>query len=116
MPRPFHAAFVAVSLLLLGGCCRDTIQTMGSLKDVRERPQHRDAADAPEPSSNSAKIEKDDDDEDDDNKVVETGSVTGAEPCQGAHIAYQATKEYLKNFGPRPPDLPGDKGACKGVQ
>lgn len=119
MPRPLLAAgFLSLSLLLIGGCCRDTIREMGSLKDVSERPHHRSAAAAQEREDDSrkaARVEKDDDDDDDD-RSIETGSVAAPEPCQGAHLAYQATREYLKNFGPKPPDLPGDKGACKGQQ
>jgi hypothetical protein len=45
-------------------------------------------------------------------EAIETGSVEKP-TCQGAHIAYQATKEYLKNFGPKPPDQPGELGPCK---
>jgi hypothetical protein len=118
MPRLSHAvATLFLALPLLGGCCRDTIREMGSLKDVVERPRHRSAAvagDHEDRSSKSARVEKDDDDDDDDR--IETGSVAASERCQGAHLAYQATREYLKNFGPKPPDQPGDKGACKGQQ
>jgi len=120
MPKLAHAAFLlAVPLMLLGGCCRDTIREMGSLKDVSVRPQHRSAQapDSEGSSSKSARIEKDEVDDGDDARPIETGSVAPAtEPCQGAHLAYQATREYLKNFGPKPPDLPGEKGACKGAQ
>jgi hypothetical protein len=116
MLRPLHALAITLTLVILGGCCRDTIREMASLKDVTEHPQHRtkvtsDRDDKSEDRDTKSAVV--DDDDDDDRKDLQTGSINGAAPCQGAHIAYQATKEYLKNFGPRPPDQPGDKGPCK---
>lgn len=109
MPRLSHVVALAAALLLLGGCCRDTIRDMASLKDgtVRAEPR-RSAKAAPESDRKSAKVEED---EDDDDRKMETGSVAKPD-CQGQHLAYQATKEYLKNFGPKPPDLPGERGPC----
>ena len=66
------------------------------------------------PAGKSAEVDRDDDD-DDDERRVETGSINKPH-CQGAHIAYQATKEYLKNFGPKPADQPGEVGPCKPAQ
>ena len=107
MPNFRYAALLAVSLAFVGGCCRDTIHEMSSLKDVR--PQQQRAAKAPaERSAKSAEVEREDDDE----RQIETGSIKQPD-CQGQHLAYQATKEYLKNFGPKPPDMPGERGPCK---
>jgi len=115
MPTFSHAAVLALALTFLGGCCRDTIREMASIKDVTQRaPERRDKAEA-RGESKSAKIDRRDDDDDDDDKdrkKIETGSIKGSE-CQGPHIAYQATREYLKNFGPKPPDQPGEKGPCR---
>ncbi|MBX9863287.1 MAG: hypothetical protein K2Y42_11095 [Hyphomicrobium sp.] len=116
MPRLLNAA-VLLAALALAGCCRDTIREMGSLKDdsmhpkahVAKVPREKRAA-APEKTERAAKLEKEDDDDE-----IETGSI--AQPtCQGQHLAYQATKEYLKNFGPKPPDQPGEVGPCKPAQ
>jgi hypothetical protein len=110
MPSLFHAAVVAVALLFMGGCCRDTIREMASLKDVGEHPKQRSAKAPAKETSKSAQVEREDDDDDKASKI-ETGSINKPN-CQGAHLAYQATKEYLKNFGPKPPDEPGERGAC----
>lgn len=109
MLRFSHLAALAAVLVLAGGCCRDTIREMSSLKDTNLRPQQRSAAAASERATKAAKVDRDDDDDDDD-KIV-TGSIPKAS-CQGQHLAYQATKEYLKNFGPKPPDQPGEQGPC----
>ena len=114
MPRLLQAATLLVATLALAGCCRDTVREMASLKDVRETPPRRERSAArSEPqqeTKRSARVDKDDDD-DDDVSAIETGSI--AKPtCQGQHLAYQATKEYLKNFGPRPADEPGERGPC----
>lgn len=122
MLTPFHAMAVAAVVLLLGGCCRDTLREMASIKDVvperssyERAPQKRAAAKPAEPATKPAEPAT---------KAaaaeagaegasqIETGSIKRPENCQGAHVAYQATREYLKNFGPRPPDQPGEKGAC----
>ena len=109
MPRLTHFVVLAAALMLLGGCCRDTIREMGSLKDDTMRPQtQRSAKAVRKPASTSAEV----DDDDDDKREIETGSVAKPD-CQGQHLAYQATKEYLKNFGPKPPDQPGEQGPCK---
>jgi hypothetical protein len=114
MPRLLNAA-VLLAALALAGCCRDTIREMSSIKDVGVHPKARAAkfsresrAEKPDRTERAAKVEKDDDE-------IETGSI--AQPtCQGQHLAYQATKEYLKNFGPKPPDQPGEQGPCKPAQ
>lgn len=111
MPRPLHVAFLAAALVLVGGCCRDTIREMASLKDVREPKTQRSAKAPVKETSKSARVDRQDDNDDDDKSKIETGSIPKPN-CQGAHIAYQATKEYLKNFGPKPPDEPGERGAC----
>lgn len=110
MPNASQAAVVFFALMFLGGCCRDTIREMSSLKDgVVQRPQQRSAKASPEREERkSADVDRDDDEKDE----IETGSV-GKPDCQGQHLAYQATREYLKNFGPKPPDQPGELGPCK---
>lgn len=113
MPSLIKAVALLVTLVFLGGCCRDTIREMGALKDVTQRPQKQRSAKIDrdrDRDTKSARVERDDDD--DDRGKIETGSVNKPD-CQGQHIAYQATKEYLKNFGPKPPDEPGDKGPCR---
>lgn len=108
MPTPFRAVALAAVLLLLGGCCKDTLREMASIKDVAPRaPAAQKSAHAkPERATRSAEAEVEDE------AAIETGSIQKPDTCQGAHIAYQATRAYLKNFGPRPPDLPGEKGPC----
>ena len=117
MPSPRHAVSLAAALLLLGGCCKDTLREMASIKDVAPRAPHAQksatprvskASAAPERATQSAEVEA----EQKDGAAIETGSIAKPDACQGAHVAYQATREYLKNFGPRPPDQPGEKGPC----
>lgn len=118
MPTPFHALAVSAAIaLLVGGCARETLREMGSLKDAAPEHVHRQSAE-----KTSARTEQAEgatqsavagaDSEAEGESQIETGSVKRPENCQGAHVAYQATREYLKNFGPRPPDLPGEKGPC----
>jgi hypothetical protein len=113
MPSLIKAVALAASLILLGGCCRDTIREMASLKDVLPESKKRSAKvdHHSDRHSKSARVDHDDDDDDDRSKI-ETGSINKPD-CQGQHLAYQATKEYLKNFGPKPQDEPGDKGPCR---
>lgn len=108
MPRLPIIVSVAAALLAVGGCCRDTIREMASIKDgIAPRSQQRTAKATPVRETRSAAVQRDDAEDD----VIETGSIKKQE-CQGQHLAYQATKEYLKNFGPRPPDQPGERGPC----
>ncbi|MBN8913302.1 MAG: hypothetical protein J0H65_14840 [Rhizobiales bacterium] len=107
MPRLTSSISLAVALLVIGGCCRDTIREMASLKDgVAPRAQARTATATPRRESRSAEVVHEDADQ-----AIETGSIKKPD-CQGQHLAYQATKEYLKNFGPKPPDQPGELGPC----
>ncbi len=110
------AAFVAA--LAMGGCTKEDVRLFKlytfQLDDAPKKAPRRHVAKAP---SNDNDVEK---------KVaedaaagaasgtsaIETGS-TSSDACQGEHIAYQATKEYLKNFGPKPADEPGEIGPCK---
>lgn len=109
MPTPFRAACLAFALVLLAGCCRDTIREMASLKDgVAPAGERRARAASERPAKAAARTDRDDDDDED---KIETGSVPKPD-CQGQHLAYQATKEYLKNFGPKPADQPGERGPC----
>ncbi len=120
MPSPRHAVSLAALLLLLGGCCKDTLREMASIKDVVPRAPHAEkrtpskvtkaskASATSERATQSAEVEG----EAKGTSAIETGSVQKPDACQGAHVAYQATREYLKNFGPRPPDQPGEKGPC----
>ncbi len=108
MPRLSSFVVLAAGLLALAGCCRDTIREMGSLKDgMAPAPQQRaqKAAATTRAAASTAASHSDDGDE------IETGSIKTPD-CQGQHLAYQATKEYLKNFGPKPPDQPGERGPC----
>lgn len=108
MPYFARAAVVVTSLLVLGGCCRDTIREMASIKDgIAPRSQNSVKAAHGAKASKTAVAHR----EDAEASPIETGSIP-APSCQGQHLAYQATKEYLKNFGPRPPDLPGERGPC----
>lgn len=107
MPRLTFSISLAIALLALGGCCRDTIREMASLKDgIAPRAPARAATATPRRESRSAEVVREDD-----GGPIETGSIKKPD-CQGQHIAYQATKEYLKNFGPKPPDKPGELGPC----
>lgn len=110
MPRLTSLVSLAAVLLAAGGCCRDTIREMASLKDgVAPRSQARTAtarATSQREESRSAAVVREDDAE-----AIETSSIKKPD-CQGQHLAYQATKEYLKNFGPKPPDQPGELGPC----
>lgn len=110
MPSPSSVAALAVALVFLGGCCRDTVREMASIKDGTLRPQKERSVKAAtaKAATQSAAADLDDSASE---VPLETGSVPKPN-CQGAHIAYQATREYLKNFGARPPDEPGDMGAC----
>jgi len=111
MPRLFQIAVLTVATVALAGCCRDTIREMASLKDMRPQAEPRRSAKAPVPRrTDTAKVQRDDDDASE-GAAIETGSVSKPS-CQGQHLAYQATKEYLKNFGPKPPDEPGERGPC----
>lgn len=111
MPRLFHLTALAAVLLFAGACTRDAVREMGSLKDTELRPAHRTVDRGHERAAKtagaSAEIEHENDAD-----AIETGSIDTPD-CQGEHIAYQATKEYLKNFGPRPPDQPGERGPCR---
>lgn len=100
-------ALVAV-LAVTGACSREAVREMGSLKDTELRPRQRSAEPAPERrATKAAEVEAQGDGD-----PIETGSIEPPD-CQGEHLAYQATKEYLKNFGPRPPDQPGERGPCR---
>lgn len=109
------AAFVAV--LALGGCTKEDVRLFKlytfQLDPEPKKPARRKMATVTPSNDNDAE------------KAavaaaaanpgvaaIETGG-TPSDACQGEHIAYQATKEYLKNFGPRPPDEPGELGPCK---
>lgn len=119
--RPHILAIAAATVLLLGGCCRDTVREMASIKDLvpergsqartvqKSAPQKQAVA---KPEQASEQSVTDTAAKTDGTSQIETGSVERPENCQGAHVAYQATREYLKNFGPRPADQPGEKGAC----
>ncbi|HRN85645.1 MAG TPA: hypothetical protein PK857_12550 [Hyphomicrobium sp.] len=117
MLSPRHAVSLAALLLLLGGCCKDTLREMASIKDVVPRAPQAEkrtpskvskASTTPERATQAAEAEV----EEKGAGAIETGSIPKPDACQGAHVAYQATREYLKNFGPRPPDQPGEKGPC----
>ncbi|AHB50469.1 hypothetical protein W911_17455 [Hyphomicrobium nitrativorans NL23] len=117
MLSPRHALPLAAALLLLGGCCKDTLREMTSLKDMAPRAPHAQKSATPKVSKASAKADTatqaaEVEVEDKSESAIETGSVQKPDSCQGAHVAYQATREYLKNFGPRPADRPGEKGPC----
>ena len=108
MPYLTRAAAVVTSLLVLGGCCSDTILEMASIKDGVAPRSHSSVKAAHGAKASKTAVAHRDDAE---ASPIETGSIPNTD-CQGQHIAYQATKEYLKNFGPRPADLPGERGPC----
>lgn len=110
MPTRLKTAAILIVALALAGCCRENLREMASVKDVGVRSKERTVKAEPKRLPRAAKVEQDDDDEVDER--IETGSIEKP-TCQGQHLAYQATKEYLKNFGPKPPDQPGDPGPCK---
>lgn len=65
MPKYFQAALVVAAVTLLGGCCRDTIREMASLKDgiapgAQQRAAHHTSS---EHTPQSAKVERDDEDD-----------------------------------------------------
>jgi hypothetical protein len=109
MPRFSQLAVLAAAVIAVAGCSREVIREMGSLKDSEVRPQQRSAEPAPERRATKAAAEVE---AQGDGDAIETGSIE-APDCQGEHLAYQATKEYLKNFGPKPPDQPGERGPCR---
>lgn len=110
MPYVYRAAAAFLAIAVLGGCCRDTIREMASIKDgVAPRSQNKVKAAQGIKASKTAVAHREDASAA--AAQIETGSVSKPD-CQGQHIAYQATKEYLKNFGPRPPDMPGERGPC----
>lgn len=118
MLSPRHVVSLFAALLLLGGCCKDTLREMASIKDLAPRAPHAQKSATPRVSKASAAPERaatqsaEVESEEKGAAAIETGSIPKPDACQGAHVAYQATREYLKNFGPRPADLPGEKGPC----
>ena len=110
MPTPVHVVALAAALLLVGGCCRDSLREMASIKDLAPSAPHAQKSAKPrakpERATRAAEVETEGE------TAIETGSIPKPDACQGAHVAYQATRAYLKNFGPRPPDQPGEKGPC----
>lgn len=109
MPRLPHLAALAAAVIVAAGCSREAVREMASLKDTELRPAaERSAQTKPEQrSTRAAEVESQGDGD-----AIETGSIQTPD-CQGEHLAYQATKEYLKNFGPKPPDQPGERGPCR---
>lgn len=107
--------FPFLTAIALAGCARDQIHRMASLKDeLPETAQRSVAADADknEKDAVAKSAEHDADDKTSGKSDIETGSIDASTNCQGEHLAYQATKEYLKNFGPKPEARPGDIGPC----
>lgn len=118
---------VLSSMLIFSGCSRDHVREMSSLKDApppagktnaaaaEADAQDRNAYQAAREQAEEAKEKARELAEDKAERRegdIETGSVEKSGDCQGPHIAYQATKDYLKNFGPKPADAPGEKGPC----
>ncbi|WP_072396593.1 hypothetical protein [Hyphomicrobium sp. CS1GBMeth3] len=106
MPRLSPFILVAVAIFA-AGCTREAVREMGSLKDDQIAPAKRSAETASSRKTEAAEVEAQGDGD-----ALETGSIDKID-CQGEHLAYQATKEYLKNFGPKPQDLPGERGPCR---
>lgn len=113
--------FPFLTAIALAGCARDQIHRMASLKDdMPETAQRSVAAEADKADKNdknekdavAKSAEHDADDKTSGKTDIETGSIDASANCQGEHLAYQATKEYLKNFGPKPEARPGDIGPC----
>jgi len=117
MTRRVELIAVAIAVMALTACSRDAMRAVTSLKDSPDHAQQQSSSDtgvksdaiekkavsAAAAAGGSAGNSK---------ASIETGSVTPRD-CQGEHIAYQATKEYLKNFGPKPPSEPGERGPCR---
>ncbi len=109
MPRLSHLVLIVVAIFA-AGCTREAVREMGSLKDDQLAPAKRSVGTAslPKAETKAAEVEAQGDAE-----PLETGSIAEQPDCQGEHLAYQRTKEYLKNFGPKPADLPGERGPCR---
>ena len=100
---------ICVSILALGltGCCRDSFREMARytlrpdaepVKKAERRSGERRAKSVAASASE-----------------IETGSVKEQGPgpdCQGEHLAYQATREYLMLVGPKPQGAAGEQGPC----
>lgn len=111
---PKLSPLICVSILAVGlsACCRDSFREMTkyTLKPDAERPVERSVKKAQRKTSEhhaksvAASVSD-----------IETGSVketSKAPDCQGEHLAYQATREYLMLAGPKPPSAPGEQGPC----
>jgi membrane protein required for beta-lactamase induction len=107
MPRLHHLLVLPLCALALAGCCRDTFREMAKYtlrpdaepvrKAERRSSEHRAKSVAASASE------------------IETGSVKEQSPgpdCQGEHLAYQATREYLMLVGPKPQGAAGEQGPC----
>lgn len=105
MPRPLHLISISLVALALTGCCRETFREMARAS-VKQKPdqERRVSAERSKAVARSTSASA---------SEIETGSVAEKEiDCQGEHLAYQATREYLKMVGPKPPSAAGDEGPC----
>lgn len=114
----YLAAIVAA--LAMGGCSKEDIRLFKlytfQLDDAPKKAPRKQTARAPSNDNEAEKKAAAAAAADAGTSDIETGSTTPQATCQGEHIAYQATKEYLKNFGPKPADEPGEVGPCKSSQ
>ena len=110
MPRLHHLLVLPLCALALSGCCRDTFREMAKYTTLRpdgepaKKVSRKESSSEHRAKSVAASASE-----------VETGSVTksSAGPdCQGEHLAYQATREYLMLAGPKPKSAPGEQGPC----
>lgn len=120
-------ALCVIAAFAVTGCARDTLRQMPSLKDTSVTPaskkRDRSAQASEDKAVSKAETETADAEDEAEKRAVseavkgeskiETGSTTAEQECQGAHIAYQATRRYIKDFGPRPEDEPGSPGPCQ---
>jgi hypothetical protein len=108
MPRLHHLLVLPLCALALSGCCRDTIRELSryTLRPDAEPAKKVSRRESGEHRAKSVAASASD---------LETGSVSKSSietDCQGEHLAYQATREYLKMVGPKPPSAPGEQGPC----
>jgi hypothetical protein len=111
MPKLQHLLVLPLCAMALSGCCRDTFREMAKYTTLRPDGEPTKKVSRKESSSGEHRAKSVAASASD----VETGSVTTSSnqpDCQGEHLAYQATREYLMLAGPKPKSAPGEQGPC----